>query len=874
MGTSKFQQHIPSLHNGISRQAPSVRFANQVADAKNVMFSITDGAVKRPGTRYHSSNQATGTLTNSNRIHKIERDDNEQYLVVYGRGTNDMLISVAQVNNPRNRRQWLTITGAPTSFKLTFDAVLSGVITYSATPATMASNLQTAITALAEVGAGKATVTNVATNVYAVDFDDNLESKKLLVPSDFVGGTSPAISVIGSNANIIFGANTQDYLNSGNSTAESLRFLTITDTTIIANKNVAVATTATVNSTANTGLSAASMPIKMVRTSLFPPTFTLSQITWNSALDSSRDQKITYSGGAAFTLTFGGQTTTSIVTNPNGNVIRDALAALTTVGIGKVDVIKIDYTYNIFFKSTTTGTGLITSSTPAAVISTLVNDQSTAPTPFKLGYAISDLVYHRGRLGFAMEEWTVFSQPDDLYNFFPERNDQVDESDPIALQIGADTVSKISYLVPFRKGILIMTQGGRQFDLGSGDTFTAASATFTPSTRYSNQFVRPSTVGSTIYFAGTRENCTPIWEYIYDEFALTNKATDITTHVSDLIPSSVRSICSSDNNNTIIVVPTNTANLQNGITAYSNMVTGNWSNAASWIGGLVPIASTNVEIAPGAVITFDKYTPLTPLYVYKKYEAGGELLQSAWGIYDFRSDCIEDVVIINDTAYILEWVDPSISESFTSSQWMVLHSLPLTQSPTPPTTFVHQPRLDKRTVITKTGNQPVGYTSFVMPLTADTIDTAIVMEDGIWTEYDALQTSPGSNTVTVQAELNDLQVVLGRKINMSIELSQVYARDQQGNSILDNEIEIAKTIVDHRNAGEYSITTQAEDRNDRVVNFVPTTTIEKVGKTTAWTTGRAANMKIIIESDTPKPLSIISVEYIGRKTTTGIEESQ
>ena len=109
---------------------------------------------------------------------------------------------------------------------------------------------------------------------------------------------------------------------------------------------------------------------------------------------------------------------------------------------------------------------------------------------------------------------------------------------------------------------------------------------------------------------------------------------------------------------------------------------------------------------------------------------------------------------------------------------------------------------------------------------------------------------------------------------MSIELSQVYARDQQGNSILDNEIEIAKTIVDHRNAGEYSITTQAEDRNDRVVNFIPTATIEKVGKTTAWTTGRAANMKIFIESDTPKPLSIISVEYIGRKTTTGIEESQ
>jgi hypothetical protein len=223
---------------------------------------------------------------------------------------------------------------------------------------------------------------------------------------------------------------------------------------------------------------------------------------------------------------------------------------------------------------------------------------------------------------------------------------------------------------------------------------------------------------------------------------------------------------------------------------------------------------------------------------------------------------------------VLEWLDPSISQSFISNQYMVLHSMPLTQSPTPPQTFVYQPRLDKRYVITKSGTQPLGQTNFTLPITADGIDTAIVMINGTWTEYEVLQQTPPSNVAVVQEELHYLQVVLGRKINMSIELSQIYARDQQGNSILDNEIEIAKTIVDHRNAGEYSITTSAEDRADRVVNFIPATTIEKNGKTTAWTTGRATNMKISIQSDTPKPLSIISVEYIGRKTTSGIEESQ
>lgn len=77
---------IPSLFGGISRQPPSIRHINQCEDAQNAYFSVLDGCSKRPGTRFIKD--ASGSLTTSEnyRLHAIDRDGTEKYLVVYGDG--------------------------------------------------------------------------------------------------------------------------------------------------------------------------------------------------------------------------------------------------------------------------------------------------------------------------------------------------------------------------------------------------------------------------------------------------------------------------------------------------------------------------------------------------------------------------------------------------------------------------------------------------------------------------------------------------------------------------------------------------------------------------------------------------------------------
>lgn len=71
------------LAGGISQQPEHLRFPGQVADAENVDFSVADGIRKRPGTRFEF--RVTGlTAGVQYRLHAIERDSSEHYLVVIG----------------------------------------------------------------------------------------------------------------------------------------------------------------------------------------------------------------------------------------------------------------------------------------------------------------------------------------------------------------------------------------------------------------------------------------------------------------------------------------------------------------------------------------------------------------------------------------------------------------------------------------------------------------------------------------------------------------------------------------------------------------------------------------------------------------------
>jgi hypothetical protein len=99
-------QRVPVLFNGVSGQPPTSRLPNQVKDAGNVSFSVVDGATRRMGS-WLQQHLSLGLLpAGDNRMHAIDRDGMEQYIVVHNRTTLAATIRVLELST----NLWANVT--------------------------------------------------------------------------------------------------------------------------------------------------------------------------------------------------------------------------------------------------------------------------------------------------------------------------------------------------------------------------------------------------------------------------------------------------------------------------------------------------------------------------------------------------------------------------------------------------------------------------------------------------------------------------------------------------------------------------------------------------------------------------------------------
>ena len=112
----------PALHGGISLQPASQRFPTQFEDASNFVFSVfANGAIKRPGTCFI---RQTLLLEEDGdyRMHAINRDGTERYLVVYGNGGD------VHVFDDTGMDAQINAEGAALSYLMQNDPTAPGVI--------------------------------------------------------------------------------------------------------------------------------------------------------------------------------------------------------------------------------------------------------------------------------------------------------------------------------------------------------------------------------------------------------------------------------------------------------------------------------------------------------------------------------------------------------------------------------------------------------------------------------------------------------------------------------------------------------------------------------------------------------------------------
>jgi hypothetical protein len=220
-----------------------------------------------------------------------------------------------------------------------------------------------------------------------------------------------------------------------------------------------------------------------------------------------------------------------------------------------------------------------------------VGDDDTNPFPSFIGYTLSDIFFHRNRLGLLADENVIFSRAGEFVNFdfFRKSVLTIVDSDPIDVAVSSNKVSILKHAVPFNEALLLFSDL-TQFKVTADPVLTPETINVANTTEFEASLrAKPAQAGKYVYFASKRGAWSGMWEYFVDSDTDTNDATEITAHVPEYLNGEIKNIQASSNEDMLIAQTDNDP---------------------------------------------------TALYVYRYYWQGREKLQASWSRWVFGGDVI------------------------------------------------------------------------------------------------------------------------------------------------------------------------------------------------------------------------------------------
>ena len=861
MTTNKFTNVVQNLNQGISRQDAALRFPAQVEDAKNIIFDTALGARKRHGSFTKAFSSAISPDFKF-KMHKIERDDNEEYALILGRQAESVFLQVFDLIN--------NSFASSTTLSTNANAYLAE------------NNPQYDDSRLVTI-ADTTFLVNTLVNPELTETNSVITNRKM-----------PVALKRTSLDPLVFECDVSDF------EAKSFRQQVLSASMSDPSADVPL-------TTENFGLKTE----RLATGSTKPITF-----------KSTEQSRITYTAGAkevqeAIEGNGIGERREKLDEQgiPNGTFVNEASGKLGMTRDGLGGNQNDPNQFVTFGKVICTGGPLLSEpvkinfSADAAIDRLLVTDlednadvnvivtrgddqSDPAPEFLRLGLPIRDVTFFQGRLAFASDEFVSFSRTDNVFAFFQETPIAPTDADPIDLQLAANDVNIVDYCVPYRGSILVFTKSGRQFEISSNGVFTPSTATVTPATQYDIRPARPQLLGDRIYMCGARDQSSSLLEYYFSDNAVSNIAEDVSLQITDLLPRDVIRIATCTSPQMVFILPRTSGDdgetvpvpsgFESSVKDGSNDTDGTdfWYEGTTWADGSAPTPEDNVQIVSGHVVTFNGYTPpgftatiteqnpdiVSDIYVYNTYFQGRERIQSAWSKFNFEGDAIQDIFCLEDKLLVL-WKHTSPDSGTTRLKIDQINLDNESVTSTFPSGFeaTRNVTLDHMSIVTHPGG---GATSFtITDEVASTSYDRLVAPDG--TEYPITMSSNG-RTVNTPAGMSQGNYLIGRRVDASIVLSEQIARTPQNQPIVNGRLSLDKVIVRHNNSGPFSITLSHKTLpTTQVPNRVTRRTSTTVGDgdITVRVNAKAEDTKIEIRSNNSYEMVISGYEAHGWHNT-------
>lgn len=170
--------------------------------------------------------------------------------------------------------------------------------------------------------------------------------------------------------------------------------------------------------------------------------------------------------------------------------------------------------------------------------------------------------------------------------------------------------------------------------------------------------------------------------------------------------------------------------------------------------------------------------------------------------------------------------------------------------------IIHLDRMMRVTGSYDAGNDE---TTWTLPTGDDSLDT-IVMSDEFSNPGEVL--TPDSNLSGIVKKSGDYggaEAVIGRSYTFQVHLTRPYVRDRNDHADVDAWCQVRDLTASYHDTGALTVRSSMPLRNDRTVSKQGD--VERIGKLKAWHNGHAEELDQFLESSSPKPCTVTSVEF-------------
>ena len=228
-------------------------------------------------------------------------------------------------------------------------------------------------------------------------------------------------------------------------------------------------------------------------------------------------------------------------------------------------------------------------------------DDNTNPAPSFVGSSISDIFFHRNRLGVLADENIIFSEASSYFNFWRTTVRTLLDSDPIDVAVSQNEVAELKAAVPIQDNLLLFSELN-QFTLSASQLLTPSEVTIDQATKFECDLTAsPVGAGNSVFFATSSGAYAGVREFFTQGDTEIKDAVSITSHVPKYLAGNIRKLEASSNEDTLIALTT-----------------------------------TNEK----------------EMYIYKWYDSGNERLQSSWSKWTFDKE-ISDVSFNNASLFFI-----------------------------------------------------------------------------------------------------------------------------------------------------------------------------------------------------------------------------